>query len=70
MNKEQGLIPRGNKQALYSQLPNMKLPESHAIRKGFLCKGNIPAAFVTSGIIEAASQGFFHVDDAQKYETE
>ena len=70
MNREQGLIPLGKGQALYSQLTNLKLPENHVICKGFLCKGNIPAALVTSGIIEAASQGFFHVDDAQEYETE
>lgn len=69
MSKEQGLIPLGTDQAYYSRLPNMKLPENHAIREGFLCKGNMPAALVTSGVVEAAAQGFLHVDDAQEYET-
>lgn len=69
MCKEQGLIPLGTGQAYYSRLPNMKLPENHVIREGFLCKGNMPAALVTSGVVEAAAQGFLHVDDAQEYET-
>ena len=70
MSKEQIIIPLGTGQTFYYQLPNMKLPDNHAIREGFLCKGNMPAALVTSGVVEAAAQGFFHVDDAQEYETE
>jgi len=70
MSKEQVLISLGTGQTFYYQLPNMKLPENYAIRKGFLCKGNMPAALVTSGVVEAAAQGFFHVDDAQVYKTE
>ena len=69
MSKEQGLIPLGTGQTFYSRLPNMKLPENHVIREGFLCKGNMPAKLVTSGVVEAAAQGFLHVDDAQEYET-
>lgn len=69
MCKKQGLIPLSTGQAYYSRLPNMKLPENHVIRKGFLCKGNMPASLVTSGVVEAAAQGFLHVDDAQEYET-
>ncbi|KUO66661.1 MAG: hypothetical protein APF84_03345 [Gracilibacter sp. BRH_c7a] len=68
MNKEQGLIPLGTSQTYYSRLPNMKLPENHVIREGFLCKGNMPATLETSGIVEAAAQSFLHVDDAQEYE--
>ena len=68
MNKEQGLIPLGTGQAYNSRLPNMKLPENHVIREGFLCKGNMPATLETSGIVEAAAQSFLHVDDAQEYE--
>lgn len=68
MNKEQGLIPMGTGQTYYSRFPNMKLPENHVIREGFLCKGNMPVTLETSGIVEAAAQGFLHVDDAQEYE--
>lgn len=69
MRKEQGLIPLGTGQTFYSLLPNMKLPENHEIREGFLCKGNMPVILVTSGVVETAAQGFLHVDDTQEYET-
>lgn len=69
MNKEQGIMPLGTGQMYYSQLPNMKLPENHAIRAGFLCKGNMPVSLVTSGVFEAAAQGFLHVEEVQEYKT-
>ena len=69
MSKEQGLKPPGTGQTYYSRLPNTKPPENYVIREGFLCKGNMPAALVTSGVVEAAAQGFLHVDDGQEYET-
>jgi len=47
----------------------MELPKNYVIRNGFLCKGNTPATLVASGIIEAAVQGFLHVDEAGEYET-
>ncbi|MFZ5944307.1 MAG: hypothetical protein ACOYVD_09370 [Bacillota bacterium] len=70
MSKEQRLTPRDIRQTLYSRLPDMKLPENFVIRDGFLCKGNTPVTLVTSGIIEAAAQGFLHVGEAEDYETE
>lgn len=70
MSKEQDLKLQDTGQTLYSRLPSMKLPENHVIREGFLCKGNILAALVTSVAVEAAVQGFLHVDDGQEYETE
>lgn len=69
MSKKQDLMPHGNAQACYSRPPSIKLPEGYVIRDGFLYKGNMPAALVTSGTVEAAAQGFLHVDDAQEYET-
>ena len=69
MSKEKCLISLGTGQTYYFLLPITKLPENHAIREGFLCKRNMPAALVTSGIVEAAVQGFLLVDDAQEYET-
>lgn len=69
MSKEQGLIPLGIGQTCYSQLPNMKLSESHVILEGFLCKGSMTVSLVTSGIFVAAAQGFLHVDEAQEYKT-
>lgn len=69
MSKEQGLIALGTSLTCYSHLPNMKLSENYVILKGFLCKGNMPVSLVTSGIFEAAAQGFLHVDEAQEYKT-
>jgi hypothetical protein len=69
MSKEQGLTPPGTGQIYYSQLLNMKLPENHVIREGFLCKGNMSVSLVTSGVFEAVAQGFLHVDEAQEYKT-
>lgn len=68
MNKEQIPTSRSTSRTSYSHLPNMKLPESYAIRDGFLCKGSKPATLVTSGVVEAAIQGFLHVDEAGEYE--
>jgi hypothetical protein len=69
MSKEQRPTPRDTSQNFYPQTPNMELPKNYVIRNGFLCKGNMPATLVASGIIEAAVQGFLHVDEAGEYET-
>lgn len=68
MSKKQNSVPQCTGQ-IYSQRPNTQLPENHGIREGFLCKSDMPVTLVTSGVIEAASQGFLHVEDAQEYET-
>ncbi|MEA5022212.1 hypothetical protein DesLBE_3928 [Desulfitobacterium sp. LBE] len=69
MSKEQDMEPLATCRAYYPRLLKMKLPENLVVRNGFLCKGNLPAALVTSGIVEAAAQGFLQVDDPQEYET-
>ncbi len=69
MSKEQDIETLTTRRVDYSRLLKMKLPENLVIRNGFLCKGNLPAALVTSGIVEAAAQGFLQVDDSQEYET-
>ncbi len=69
MSKEQSPASRGTSQTSYSRPPDMKLPENYVIRDGFFCKENTAASLVTSGIVEAAAQGFLHVDGAGEYET-
>ncbi|WP_041272702.1 hypothetical protein [Desulfitobacterium hafniense] len=69
MSKERDLKPLVTRRIVYFGLSNTKLHGNYVIRKGFLCKGNIPATLVTSGIVEAAAQGFLQVDDPQEYET-
>lgn len=69
MNKEQSPIPPGNGQINYSRHPGMKLPENYVIRDGLLYKGNLPVSLAASGIIEAAAQGFLHVNKAEEYES-
>ncbi|OPY55759.1 MAG: hypothetical protein A4E55_02493 [Pelotomaculum sp. PtaU1.Bin035] len=69
MSKEQSATPQCPGQALYSRLPNVKLPENYATRDGFLRKGNTIVSLLASGIVEAAAQGFLHVDEAEEYKT-
>ena len=69
MSKEQSQTPRDTSQTSYSRPPDTKLPENYVIRDGFLCKENTPASLVTSGIVEAAAQGFLYVDEAEEYKT-
>lgn len=69
MSKKHSPASWGVGQPYYSQPVNTKLPENYAIRDGFLYKGNSPASLVNSGVVEAASQGFLHVDEAADYET-
>lgn len=68
MSKEKNASPRDTGQALYSR-PPAKLPENYTTRGGFLFKGNTPVSLATSGIVEAAAQGFLHVDEAEEYKT-
>lgn len=69
MSKKKSPAPRGTGKNSYSRSPNMKLPENYVICDGFLCKGNMPASLVTSGIVEDAIHGFLHVDEAGEYKT-
>lgn len=69
MSKEQSPTHRDTSRTSYPQTPNMELPKNYVIRNGFLCKGNTSVTLVASGIIEAAVQGFLHVDEAGEYET-
>lgn len=69
MSKEQSPTHRDTSRTSYPQTPNMEFPKNYVIRNGFLCKGNTSVTLVASGIIEAAVQGFLHVDEAGEYET-
>lgn len=54
---------------LYSRPIQAKLPENYTLRNGFLYKGNTVVSLETAGIIEAARQGFLHVDETPDYQT-
>lgn len=56
-------------QTSYSRPDNTKLPENYTLRDGYICKGGMPAALVTPGIVEAAAHGFLHVEETEEYRT-
>ena len=51
----------------YFRPSNSQLPENYTESGGFLVKGDTPVSLVTSGIIEAAAQGFLHVEETEEY---
>lgn len=56
-------------QTCYSRPSNTHLPENYTLRNGFICKGGIPVILAASGIVEAAAQGFLHVEETEEYKT-
>ncbi|MCG9969210.1 hypothetical protein L9W92_14375 [Pelotomaculum terephthalicicum JT] len=69
MGDEKSAISQDTGQASYSRPAKTKLPENYTIRDGFLWKGDTPVSLVVSVIVEAAVQGFLHVDETEEYKT-
>jgi len=69
MGDEKSAISQDTGQASYSRPAKAKLPENYTIRDGFLWKGDTPVSLVVSVIVEAAVQGFLHVDETEEYKT-
>lgn len=68
MNKEKN-ASQDTGQTSYSCCSNAQVPEDYALRDGFICKGGMPVSLAASGIIEAAAQGFLHVEETEEYKT-
>lgn len=46
----------------YDKNSTHKLPEEYSVQNGFLIKSGAIVGLASSGIIEAAKEGFLHVD--------
>lgn len=68
MNKGKNLF-QDTGQTSYSCCSNAQVPEDYALRDGFIYKGGMPVSLAASGIIEAAVQGFLHVEETEEYKT-
>ncbi|MFZ5975114.1 hypothetical protein SAMN02745975_01534 [Geosporobacter subterraneus DSM 17957] len=56
-------------QVYYPRSSSKQLPKNYITRDGFLIKGNTHVSLAASGIIEAAVQGFLHVEETEEYRT-
>lgn len=66
---EEKSASQGTGQVSYLRSSNMELPKNYTKSDGFIVKGGMPVSLATSGIIEAAAQGFLHVDETEEYKT-
>lgn len=56
-------------QVSYLRSSNTQLPKNYMTCDGFLIKGDTHVSLAASGIIEAAVQGFLHVEETEEYKT-
>jgi hypothetical protein len=56
-------------QVSYPRSSNTQLPKNYIMCDGFLIKGDTHVSLAASGIIEAAVQGFLHVEETEEYKT-
>lgn len=54
-------------QVSYPRSSNTQLPKNYMTCDGFLIKGDTHVSLAASGIIEAAVQGFLHVEETEEY---
>lgn len=56
-------------QVSYLRSSNIQLPKNYVTSNGFLIKGDTNVSLAVSGILEAAVQGFLHVEETEEYKT-
>ena len=63
-------MKKKKKQIAYDKDSIITLPEGYALKNGLLIKNDTIIGLATSGILQTVKEGFLHVDENEKYETE